>query len=605
MNISIKTKLVLYFLASILIPSLIITSIVYFRSTNIINRKMDNLIEKNIDSTRLIVEQRFEFINELTTLISMNPDIKAVISSDSTKDISINVREIITLDRALDSYYLSNYHVLSNSSVVPKIYLVNKPNYARHDLSTKVLDISEAESKPWFGNLDGKNMIVVDNSKTDQITIARRLYDLTNADKVVYAALLTIDMDKKYINTLLSSYKASPGTAIYILSEDGSIILKSDSADEKSLKYLNSLTGSNKFGSLFDEKTTTTHQSVNGKPLVISTSSINTLNWKIISLTELNEINADQNNLNQIVILLLSVCMAVALLIAFILSKSISRPIIKLVKSMATVKDNNFDIRLDYKKKDEFGYLIDQYKLMIEQIKQLIDQLFTSESNKQKAELKAKDAELRALQSQINPHFLYNTLDSINLYAVKHNVPVISEMITSLSNFFRYGLCKGKAIITIEEEIKHMESYLEIQNMRYRNKLIYNINVTPEIRKHQIVKLVLQPLVENSIFHGFQTSDREWILDISARIENGNIMIKVADNGEGADVDRLNSLLDSEDNRNESIGIFNVHERLKTTFGDGYGLHYVRNQDYGICAEVLIPNKVPSGGAGNDNSNFS
>lgn len=566
---------------------------------------MDNLIEKNLASARQIVEQRFEFINELTTLISMNPDIKAVLSSDSTKDKIVNIKEIITLDRALDSYYLSNYHVLANSSVTPKIYLVNKPNYAKYDLSTKVLDISQAENQPWFSEMEGRNMIVVDNAATDQITVARRLYDLKSADRVVYAALLTIDMDKKYFNSLLSSYKASPGTALYMLGKDHSVILKSDSASEKSDKYLEALEAENKLQDTLKKADMTGRKTVNGKPLVISVGSISTLDWKIISFTDLNEINADQINLNNIVIVLLSVCMAVALLAAFLLSKSISRPIIKLVKSMATVKDNNFTINLEYNKKDEFGYLIGQYKLMIEQIKQLIDQLFTSEKNKQKAELKAKDAELRALQSQINPHFLYNTLDSINLYAVKYNVPVISEMITSLSNFFRYGLCKGKSIITIEEEIKHVESYLEIQNMRYRNKLVYSINIPADIRKHPIVKLVLQPLVENAIFHGFQTSAREWLLEITAQSDDGNIVIKVIDNGEGTDVEKLNKLLDSEDNPTDSFGVYNVHERLKTTFGAGYGLHYAKNPDFGICVEVRIPNNFPYGGSGNDNSNFS
>ncbi|MDF2987831.1 MAG: histidine kinase [Eubacterium sp.] len=604
MNISIRTKLVIYFLASILVPTLIITSIVYVRSTSIINKKMDNLIERNIDSARLIVEQRLEFINELTTLISINPDIKNVLSSDSTHDMTTNIREIVTLDRALDSYYLTNYHVFTNSSAVPKIYLVNKPAYAKYDLSTKVRTISEAEHFPWFSQLNEKNMLVINNQQSDEITVARRLYDLKNADRVVYAALLTIDMDKKYFNSLLSSYKASLGTEIYILDENDSVILKSDSSTKESLNYLKSKISDKKLDPLFDTSDTTRRDSVNGKPTVISTSKMHSLNWKIISFTNVDEINADQNNLNHIVILLLSLCMVVALLTAFALSKSISKPIIKLVKSMATVKDHNFEIKLEYKKKDEFGYLIGQYKLMMDQIKQLINQLYTSESNKQKAELKAKDAELRALQSQINPHFLYNTLDSINLYAVKYNVPVISDMISSLSNFFRYGLCKGKSLITVEEEIRHMESYMEIQNMRFKQKLKYTINIPQTIRKYQIVKLVLQPLAENSIIHGFQPSNREWLLNISGRIENDNIVLSVEDNGEGGDVEKLNSLLNSEDVQNESIGIFNVHERIKTTYGAGYGLRYYKNPEYGITAEVTVPCTRYSGGTTNDNSSI-
>lgn len=206
------------------------------------------------------------------------------------------------------------------------------------------------------------------------------------------------------------------------------------------------------------------------------------------------------------------ICMLFALLTALVLSGNISKPILALVKSMSTIEHGNFDIKLRYRKKDEFGILFEQYKQMMEKIKDLVERLYVSEVSKKEAELQAKDAELKALQAQINPHFLYNALDSINLYAMRYNVPNISDMVSSLSNFFRYGLSKGKSIITLNDEKKHVESYLEIQKMRFGGKLNYTLDFPNDILQCLTVKLILQPLVENSIIHGIQKVEGEgWI----------------------------------------------------------------------------------------------
>ncbi|OPH46674.1 hypothetical protein BC351_14405 [Paenibacillus ferrarius] len=582
---NIRNRLVLYFLASILVPSVIITVIVYMGSTGIINKKMNELIEKNLDSARLIVQERLEFINEMTTLISLNPMIQEVVGESPTQDLSDNVKQIIKLDRALDSYYLSNYYASPISAIVPTIYLINRPEYQKYDISSKVQDISKVENEPWYVNSKSKNFVIEARPDHDHIIVARRIFSLKNADKYEYAALVKIELENKSINSVLSNYKPSPESKLYILDPNNQIILSSDPLSKVEESFIQKLNLNYGQSQIMDS---------DGGKVLVTSKMMDNIDWRILNITNLREINSDQIRLTRIVVVILVICMTTALLAAFFLSRYISSPITKLVASMRTVKGNNFDINLKYNKKDEFGYLIRQYKQMIGQIKDLIEKLTISDLKKQNAELLAKDAQLRFLQAQINPHFLYNTLDSINMYAIKYNTPVISNMIKSLANFYRYSLSKGRAIITLEEEINHTHSYLEIQSMWFGSKLRYGIDIPREFRRSRIVKLIIQPLVENSIIHGFHPDKGQLEIRISAKQVDDKIVILITDNGVGADVEELNQLLESTESRENSFAIRNVHRRLQSTFGESYGIRYTRNRTEGITVEVLIPKNYTS-----------
>ncbi|WP_167357138.1 sensor histidine kinase [Paenibacillus pectinilyticus] len=591
---NIRNRLVLYFLASILVPSVIITVIVYLGSTGIINKKMSELIEKNLDSARLIVQERLAFINEMTTLISLNPMIQEVLGESPTQDLSDNIRQIIKLDRALDSYYLSNYYASPISAIVPTIYLVNRPEYQKYDISSKVQDISKIENEPWYVNSKSGNFVIDARPDQDHITVARRIFSLKNADKYEYAALVKIELENKSINSVLANYKPSAESKLCILDHNNQVILSSDAMTKSEESFIQTLNLNSSASQILDSE---------GGKVIVSSKIMDNIDWRIVNITNLREVNSDQIRLTRIVVLILIICMTTALLAAFFLSRYISSPITKLVASMRTVKGNNFDINIKYNKKDEFGYLIRQYKQMIGQIKALIEKLYISDLKKQNAELLAKDAQLRFLQAQINPHFLYNTLDSINMYAIKYNTPAISNMIKSLANFYRYSLSKGRAIITLEEEINHTHSYLEIQSMRFGSKLRYVIDLPSEFRRSRIVKLVIQPLVENAIVHGFHHEKGELEITISAKQVDDQIIVYITDNGIGANVEELNQLLRAAEQKDHSFAIRNVHLRLQSIFGESYGIRYSRNWPEGTTVEVIIPkNYTPEDNDANSSS---
>ena len=215
-----RNKIILYFLLSILAPSILITTIMYSGSVRIFDKKMDELVEKNLSSVRMLVQQRLAFIDELTTLISMNPLIQEVLSAPPTEDTNSIVTQIIKLDHALDSYYISNYYASTSSPIVPVIHMIDRPAYQKFDISDKVRDISALDTADWYQEAASKSAAIVADFKTDSIIITRKLYDLQTVETARYAAFLTVSLEHSFFAQLLETYKPTPGskTLIYRIS---------------------------------------------------------------------------------------------------------------------------------------------------------------------------------------------------------------------------------------------------------------------------------------------------------------------------------------------------------------------------------------------------
>lgn len=329
-------------------------------------------------------------------------------------------------------------------------------------------------------------------------------------------------------------------------------------------------------------------EKIDGVNMLIAVKHIDKLKWNIVSITPVSVLNSEITSFREVMGYVILICTIFSIIAALFLSNDVSRPISQLVKSMSVVKNGNFDINLPYKRRDEFAFLVNQYKDMMRQIKELIDKLYVTELNKNRAELKMKDAELKTLLAQINPHFLYNTLDSINWIAIKYDVKDISMMVKSLSNFFRYSLNNGKNIITLADEKVQVESYLKIQRARFKDRLDYYIEFQPEINECYTVKLILQPLVENAMMHGIEESNNPGLISIIGKIINDEIEIRICDNGIGADVEKLNQMLVDNSISTKSLGIRNVNSRIKHFCGSEYGIKYYRNKDMGITAILRL-----------------
>ncbi|MBC8059090.1 MAG: sensor histidine kinase [Clostridiaceae bacterium] len=588
-KVSIKTRLIVYFILSVLIPTIIIATTIYIKSTNIITAKIDSSIKKNLMTTENIIVQKFASVGDISTLIALNSKVIDVLERTNINNSAAIVDEMATLDQQLDSYYLSNMSYMTSTTIFPRIYVINRPEYNEFNFTDKVLSVSKIENEKWYKDHTDGAVLIIGNNKSqigykvvDTIKVVRRMYTIKNIQQML-AAVLTIDIEAKYFTDILKDFKASPGSSNLVIDESNTIVLSNDSTlIGKKMQDIAKLNFNNteKYDSYIDK--------INGENMLISVKKIPSLKWRIVALSPIKELNDELIDFKKIVYIVIAVCMILSLITALLLAENVTGPVKKLVKSMSKVKSGDFEINLVYKRNDEFAYLISEYKRMVSEIKKLIEKLYTSDLEQKKAEIKVKDAELKALQAQINPHFLYNTLDSINWLALKYKAEDISTMVKSLSNFFRYSLNKGSNVISFEDEIKQVESYLKIQEIRFQDKLNYKIDISSEIYECYTVKLILQPIVENAIIHAIEKIKVGGRIVLLGSISNGIIEISISDNGLNPDIDKMNSLFSSDSNQTSSFGLRNVNLRIKQFFGEEYGLKFIRNSEGGTTVIIRI-----------------
>lgn len=327
--------------------------------------------------------------------------------------------------------------------------------------------------------------------------------------------------------------------------------------------------------------------------------------WEIYALKSTESLLGNLTSLRKFISLELSISALLALFIIILCVRSLTAPLGRLVNIMDKTIKEGFHIKFHYPYKDEVGNLAKSFNYMVEEIEDLVTELnlHIEALKEEKEALKVvqeqkRIAEIKALQAQINPHFLYNTLNTITWQAADQGAKEISILSKSLGSFFRIALSKGREIITIREELEHVKSYLEIQKIRYKSKVNYSIEIDDEIKDCSIIKILLQPLVENAIYHGIKTKEGHGNISITAVMKMDELTIPaiklcVEDDGLGIEKDQLEILNDGlskgiVDSKN-GYGIYNVNQRLKLTYGEIYGLSLESKLGEWTRAIIIIP----------------
>lgn len=309
--------------------------------------------------------------------------------------------------------------------------------------------------------------------------------------------------------------------------------------------------------------------------------------WHVIGIFPTNETLSIIIEVIMYIILYGILILLFAILFSGFLTRSLTKPISKLRQLMARAEHGELEVRFDSKYQDEIGKLGNSFNHMIESMKNLINLVYVEQQKK-------REAELKAFQAQIKPHFLYNTLDTINWMASDYEADDISDMITSLTTLFRISLSKGKEMIPLKEEIKHVESYLTIQMARYEGKFDYILSDDRELRDCKVIKLILQPIVENAIYHGIKESEVKGNIWINVEQQGHTLCLSVKDNGRGIDhetIKEMNLIFNGEKSKpsHYGIGMFNVNERLKLSFGHGYGIQIESVEGEGTTVYIRHP----------------
>ncbi|WP_082708000.1 sensor histidine kinase [Paenibacillus sp. DMB5] len=431
----------------------------------------------------------------------------------------------------------------------------------------KTPDISY--SAPHIQNLfKGKYTWVVSISKMIQY----------KQDGELKSGILLIDFNFRTIDQLSRQVKLGKRGYAYILDPLGNIVyhpqqqliyagLKYENV-EPVLEYA--------YRSYLDEST--------GEKRFITVRTVKETGWKIVGVAYYDEIVTTKRDLNQFLIWFLAAVILCVIAVSVFLSWLIASPIRKLERTVKQVGDGDLNTPINVSGAYEVEQLSRRFNLMLQRIRQLMDQIIYEQETKRKGELEV-------LQSQINPHFLYNTLNSVVRLAERGKNDEVITMIQSLSKFFRISLSKGNNIITVQEELDHIRHYLVIQSFRFKNKFRFEIRAQEEVLPLQTIKLILQPIVENALYHGIEMSPDEGLVLITAELQDDLIIIKISDNGIGMSRETLNTILSggAKSGSGSGVGVRNVNERIGLYYGREFGLAFESELEEGTTVTIVFP----------------
>ncbi len=342
---------------------------------------------------------------------------------------------------------------------------------------------------------------------------------------------------------------------------------------------------------LTDEERTISARIAGGRYFIRFKTSGRTL-WKTVSVISYDALMEDINRMIGIYALMLIATLLLVQLFSLKLSDNITKPIKSLRDIMRKTEEGNLSLRFESSSRDEVADLGLSFNHMIKTIEQLLERVRFEEDQKRKAELKI-------VQEQFKPHFLYNTLDTINWMAREHKAMDIVKLVDALTNVFRISLSRGKDYITIKEEVNYIQSYLYVQKTRYEDKLIFDVDADEECMSTMVPKLILQPLLENAIYHGIKQKRGTGHITVRVHRQEDMICMAVSDDGKGMDEGTrhsLQNLLKTGDRNdditpddNQSFGLYYVRERLQLRYGDNYRVDVESSEDVGTTISIFIP----------------
>lgn len=387
-----------------------------------------------------------------------------------------------------------------------------------------------------------------------------------------------VDMNFSVIEQLCKNVSLGKTGYIYIIDNNGRIIYH----PQQQLIYTG-LKNEN-INDAMDRDAGSYFDKFQGKKRIMTVKNISYAGWKMVGISYVDELTENKRNFENYLILILVLGLVFEIGASIFISQKVSQPIKRLEKQMKLVENGDFSIQLDVKGEDEVKRLSKSFNLMVLKIKQLMDEIIQEQEDKRRSEFKA-------LQAQINPHFLYNTLDSIIWMNENQKHEGVTTMVAALAQFFRVSISKGNEFIKVSDEIEHARSYLIIQKVRYKDKFDFVIESEPEVLSHKTIKLILQPIIENAIYHGINKLQEKGEIIIKVYIDGESIIYSISDNGYGMKTSVLKGILDKEPNNEHSsgVGLKNVNERIKLCYGNEYGIEIISELDIGTTVKLRIP----------------
>lgn len=561
-NLKLRNKIYLIYLAAGLLPMLVVGIYCYhFVNQLLVEREVKNL-QNSLNQAMTVVDNQLTIYENMSDYLAFNQAILQTVSYPYEDNYYEMYNQFSTV---FDPMVTSLKYLHSD---IKQVTIYARNDIERHD--TTLAPITDIEEEPWFQEISSNNKILwVINKNAKKVFCVRKMPELQGEAGVIY---VEVDYDKlfePFTQILDENY------GVYVQEKD-KMVFSYNIFDESYNKM-----------DFSEENITSLKTSDDSEFIFVDCDSKSQIGFHVGMYRPASQIEATIRPMTMGMVLICVISMIEASLLLKQFTSVIVKNIEKLTRNMKEVKKGNLEVTVTSDSKDEIGELIQGFEEMVERIKTLIEEVY-------EGKISLKEYEMKALQAQINPHFLYNSLSLINWKAIEADEKDISKITLALSKFYRTALNKGNSVMPLQDEISNVKSYLDIQLMMHDYEFDVEIDIDESMYYYDTPNLILQPLIENAIDHGIdlKTEGRGKII-IRGWSEGETMYLSVEDNGVGMDEEVAQNILTK---KSKGYGVRNVNERIKLTYGAEYGLTIESKEGKGTKIIVKIPIIIRKGG---------
>lgn len=571
-----------------IIPITILGISSYYTSVNSQRQKVFSMMENNTISMGKNVDEVMKNIHNILYLIFIDENIQKILTGTKFSDNDTNTyTQFSKLNELFGKYFFEDYY--ENYSNLASLILYDNSGGSYIFKNVTLVNTDLGKSDEWLKkareSADAINWLgvskVQDSNKKNNylLEFSISLKDLADKKPFTTLGVIRIAYYESIFNNTYTNYSNEGNFSYMIIDKDGLIISHSDKG-----KIQKNVSNTAYFKKIMNGSSGAFRDVINGQDYLISYSKINGYDWRVVELTPYSYVTSKIKNIRTITLIISVVSLVGINIISLIVSKRITRPLMELHKGMKEVQNGNLDICVSKTSNDEIGKIQNSFNYMVIRLKDSISKIIDVEQQK-------KEEEIKALQHQVNPHFLYNSLNTIRLMAVLSKNDGIALMTEALTRLMKNAVGTEGFMVKVASELNNIRDFIFIQQMRYNGCICVEYDIDQSIYEYLVPNLILQPLVENAIFHGIEPKKAFGKLIIKGVMENSQLMFTIEDDGVGMTNEQIMKVF-SEDKGNKNfyhIGLKNVDNRIKLNFGVNYGVKIFSNVEKGTKVVVLLP----------------